>query len=117
MINGYENPTLRPGIVKMILNGQNNLDKLIEKIEGKSKRIAVTIPILKLIKKNLKKSNMSNIRKHLIWSTSTLAFTGGFRIHELLSKERQSYDPIEFTQQGLTGNPLYHHPNGGHKYQ
>ena len=94
LINGYENPNLRPGIVKLILNGQNNLDKLMEKIEGKSKRIAVTIPILKLIKKNLKKSNMSNVRKHLIWSTSTLAFTGGFRIHELLSKERQSYDPF-----------------------
>ena len=74
LINGFENP--RSGIVKLILNGQNNLDKL----EGK--RIAVTIPIIKLIKnknKNLKKSNMSNIRKHLIWSTSTLAFTGGFR--------------------------------------
>ena len=94
LINGFENPTLRPGIVKMILNGQNNLDKLKEKIEGKSKRIAVTIPILKLIKKNLKKSSMSNMRKNLIWSTSTLAFTGGFRIHELLSKERQSYDPF-----------------------
>ena len=94
LINGHENPSLRPGIVKLILNGQSNLDKLLEKIEGKSKRVAVTIPILKLIKKNLKKSNMSSIKKHLIWSTSTLAFTGGFRIHELLSKERQSYDPF-----------------------
>ena len=94
MINGHENAMLRPGIVKLILNGQNNLDSLIEKIEGKSKRVAVTIPILKLIKKNLRKSNFNNVRKHLIWSTSTLAFCGGFRIHELLSKERQSYDPF-----------------------
>ena len=94
LINGHENPALRPGIVKMILNGQNNLDKMTDKIEGKSKRVAVTIPILKLIKKNLRKSNLSSVRKHLIWSTSTIAFTGGFRIHELLSRERQSYDPF-----------------------
>ena len=78
LINGHENPMLRPGIVKLILNGQNNLDSLIEKIEGKSKRVAVTIPILKLIKKNLRKSSFNNVRKHLIWSTSTLAFSGGF---------------------------------------
>ena len=78
----------------MILNGQNNIDKMTEKIEGKSKRVAVTIPILKLIKKNLKKSNLSLIRKTLIWAVSTLAFTGGFRIHELLARERQSFDPF-----------------------
>ena len=94
LINGHENPMLRPGIVKLILNGQNNLDKLMEKIENKSNRVAVTIPILKLIKKKLLKSNLDNVRKHLIWSTSTLAFCGGFRIHELLSRERQSYDPF-----------------------
>jgi hypothetical protein len=28
----------------------------------------------------------------LIWSTSTLAFSGGFQINELLSRERQSCD-------------------------
>ena len=94
LINGHENPALRPGIVKMILNGQNNIDKMTEKIEGKSKRVAVTIPILKLIKKNLKKSNLSLIRKTLIWAVSTLAFTGGFRIHELLAREKQSFDPF-----------------------
>jgi hypothetical protein len=44
---------LRPGIVKLILNGQNNLDRIIEKMESKGKRVAVAIPILKLIKKNL----------------------------------------------------------------
>ena len=94
LINGHESPMLRPGIVKLILNGQKDLDKLRRKLENKINRVAVTIPILKLIKKNLIKSNFSNIRKHLIWSTSTLAFSGGFRIHELLSRERQSYDPF-----------------------
>ena len=39
-------------------------------------------------------SHLVFLRKHLIWSTSTLAFSGGFRIHELVSRERQSYDPF-----------------------
>ena len=39
--------SLRPGIMKLILNGQNNLDKLMERIESKSKRVKETIPILK----------------------------------------------------------------------
>ena len=34
------------------------------------------------------------MRKTLIWAIATLAFTGGFRIHELLSRERQSYIPF-----------------------
>ena len=29
----------------------------------------------------------------MIWSVATLAFSGGFRIHELLSRERLSFDP------------------------
>jgi hypothetical protein len=91
LINGHESPTLRPGIVKLILNGQNNMDKLMETLQAKRKRVAVTIPILKLIKKNLSKSNFDKVRKNLIWTTSTLAFTGGFRVHELLARERQLF--------------------------
>ena len=68
LINGHENPALRPGIVKLVLNGQNHLDKLTETLENKSKRVAVTINILKLIKKNLIKSNFDNVRKRLIWA-------------------------------------------------
>lgn len=94
LINGHESPALRPGIVKLILNGQNNMDKLMDTLQAKSKRVAVTIPILKLIKKNLSKSNFDKVRKNLIWTTSTLAFTGGFRVHELLARERQSFDPL-----------------------
>ena len=41
LINGHENPALRPGIVKLILNGQNHLDKIKDDIEAKSKIIAV----------------------------------------------------------------------------
>jgi hypothetical protein len=66
----------------------------MDNLKSKSKRVAVTIPILKLIKKNLSKSNFDKVRKNLIWTTSTIAFTGGFRVHELLARERQSFDPL-----------------------
>ena len=62
LINGHENPALRPGIVKLILNGQNHLEKIKDDIEAKSKRVAVTIPILKLLKKNLGKSDFDKER-------------------------------------------------------
>ena len=93
LINGHEIPALRPGIVKLVLDGQNHLDKIRDTLSDKSKRIAVTIPILKLLKKNLIKSDFEKDRKLLIWSVASLAFCGGFRIHELLSKERLSFDP------------------------
>ena len=93
LINGHKIPALRPGIVKLVLDGQNHLDKIRDTLSDKSKRIAVTIPILKLFKKNLIKSDFEKERKLLIWSVASLAFCGGFRIHELLSKERLSFDP------------------------
>ena len=40
LINGHESPALRPGIVKLILNGQNNMDKLMDTLQAKSKRMA-----------------------------------------------------------------------------
>ena len=46
-----------------------------------------------MLKKNLAKSSLEKERKFLIWSVATLAFCGGFRIHELLSRERLSFDP------------------------
>ena len=112
LISGHENPALRPGIVKMVLTGQNHLDKLKDSIENKSKRVAVTIPILKLIKKNLLKSEFAENRKNLIWSTATLAFSGGFRIHELLSRERLTFDPTST----LLGKDLILNENDKHPH-
>ena len=39
------------------------------------------------------KCDLDKERKFLIWSVATLVFCGGFRIHELLSRERLSVDP------------------------
>ena len=52
--NGFECPALRPEM-KLILNGQNNLDKLMDKLQAISRKVAVTILKLKIVKK-LKKN-------------------------------------------------------------
>ena len=85
LINGHENPALKSKIVKLVLSGQMQLEKLADQFGNKPKRVAVTMHILKLIKKNLIKSNFDYFRQHPI--------CGGFCIHELLARDRQRYDP------------------------
>ena len=49
--------------------------------------------MLRLFKAELKESSLENSDKLLIWAVSLLAFMGGFRIHELLSKQVTKFDP------------------------
>ena len=53
----------------------------------------MTTPIMELVKKLLTLSILPLEMKRLVWVISCLAFHGSFRIHELLSREEQSYDP------------------------
>ena len=59
LINGHDDPALRPGIVNLI--------------EAKSKRVAVTITLLKLLKKNLVKCDLDKERKFLLVPMGVLA--------------------------------------------
>ena len=79
---------LRPEIVKSILKGH-------AQGEGSKRvpRMAMTLPVLKLLKKLLTLSGFSLEKKGLIWLISVLAFHGSFRIHELLSREEETFDP------------------------
>ena len=81
-------PNLRPEIVKSILSGHANDDK-----RKQIPRLAMTTPIMELVKKLLTLSILPLEMKRLVWVISCLAFHGSFRIHELLSREEQSYDP------------------------
>ena len=85
--NGVLPGNLRPDIVQAILKGHSNND-----FTQKPPRLAMTIPVMKLLKKLLTVSDMSLERKRLLWAISCIAFHGSFRIHELLSKEEKSFD-------------------------
>ena len=71
---GYNDPTLREPIVKMILKGQDNWDKLQDRINGKRGRLPVTIKMMKLMKRNLIKVGWSVQEKRLFWSVATLCW-------------------------------------------
>ena len=85
---GFFPGNLRPDIIKSIIKGREQ-----QELKTKIPRLAMTLPILKLLKALLKKSNMSLERKRLAWVICCMAFHGSFRIHELLSKKQNTYDP------------------------
>ena len=86
--NGYLPGNLRPELVKSILKGQ-------EQQESRTKipRLAVTLPILKLLKTLLKMSTLALEKKRMIWAVCCMAFHGSFRIHEILARYQTTFDP------------------------
>ena len=81
---------LRPAIVAAILKGKENGENMSG---NKVPRLAMTVPVMKLMKALLAASKLALTRKRMVWAISCLAFHGSFRIHELLSRESNTYDP------------------------
>ena len=80
--------SLRPEIVKSILKGHEQ-----EVLKRRIPRLAMTMPIMNLLKKLLTKSKMELSKKRLVWAICCLALHGSFRIHELLAREELQFDP------------------------
>lgn len=100
-------PILRSDLVKQILDGRLHLDHINSSLDNKPRRLPVTPTILRLLKIELKAADYEREDKRLLWSIATLAFAGGFRIHELLSVQEDMFDPL-FTLLGsdVTLKPL-----------
>ena len=90
---GFAVPALKPDIVKAVIEGTAQSEKIKDRLKEKPERLAVTPATLRLIKHELKKSNWPIARKRLVWLVCTTAFNGSFRIGELLSQESTQYDP------------------------
>ena len=89
---GYFAPTLRPDTVKLLLRGRGNHDALLAR--SQPGRLPVTLEVMELIRLTLRLDRSKDDKeKAVIWAICTLAFTGGFRIGELLSKKARSIDP------------------------
>ena len=95
--NGYLPGNLRPELVKAIIKGK-------EQQEAKTRipRLAMTLPMMKLLKTLLQLSNLTLEMKRLIWVVSCMAFHGSFRIHELLARNQSVFDP----ETTLLGNDI-----------
>ena len=89
---GFFAPSLRPDVVKLMLTGRGHEDARIAR--SKPGRLPVTLNVMELIRLTLRNDKRRDEKeKLLIWSVCTLAFTGGFRIGEILSKRARTIDP------------------------
>lgn len=89
---GFYSVLLRPQCVKNLLRGRAHQDALEER--DKPKRLPVTLGVLELLRLALKcDRSMASEEKLVIWAIATVAFHGGFRLGELLSKKARSIDP------------------------
>ena len=93
MKDGHSVPVLRPDIVQSILRGAANKDELTKKLLGKPPRLCMTITKMELLKCQISMPDMSLSKKRLMWLVSTLCFNGSFRIHEICSREKNTFDP------------------------
>jgi hypothetical protein len=89
---GMEPPTIRSATMNLILKGKKNAENIDNRREGGSKRLPVTMNVLRLIKEKIRTWNKSTETKLLMWAVSTLAFHGAFRSGEILSKKEQTFD-------------------------
>ena len=89
---GFKDPFVRDPMVKLILKGQDNWDKLQDRLGGKLGKLPITRNIMMLIKKNLIKKDWPKSDKRLLWAIFTMAWSGSFRIHELCSRKEKEYD-------------------------
>ena len=86
--NGFMPGNLRPDIVNAIIKGREQ-----ENNKGKVPRLAMTLPVMKLLKSLITNSGRSLESKRMLWAVCCLSFHGSFRTHELLSRDQESFDP------------------------
>ena len=94
LASGENLPLLRTPLIKQILEGKKHLDSIDKRLHLKPVRLPVTPDVMKLLKGEIKDSGLDPELKLLLWSVATLAFSGAFRIHELLARKESSFDPI-----------------------
>ena len=94
MLQIYTPVWLRPEIVKQITRGACNRDQLVKRMEGKTGKLAVDPSMMKILKNKIGLSNLRKSRKRIIWAVSTVCWGGAFRIHEMLSRNSEDYDPL-----------------------
>ena len=88
---GVDIPLIRSDLISQVLKGQSHLDSISSK--HKPTRLPVSPTILRILKLEINNSPLSKLDKRLTWLLCTLAFHGSFRIIELLSKTKRTFDP------------------------
>ena len=90
--SGFAEGVLREPLVKLILKGQANVEKIENLLGRKRGKLPVTISVMKLLKVRLGKVRWPMWEVRLVWAVMTMAWSGSMRIHELLSRKKGSFD-------------------------
>lgn len=93
LCQGHNKVDLGGDLVSHVLTGLEQEDRLRDKQGGKRDRMPVTLDMMKAIRVNLRRMQWALGRKRLVWAMAALAFSGSFRVHELLSHSKTRYDP------------------------
>jgi len=92
-------PWLRPEVMRSALTGAANRDQLRKRLSGKKGRLPITPEVMRVFLTALKESNLSIFVKRLVWVSACWCFAGAFRVHEVLSKEPNTFDPTVTLQE------------------
>ena len=112
--SGFSEGVLREPLVKLILKGQANMEK-VEKLVGVRKgKLPVTINIMKLLKVRLAKVSWPMWEVRLLWAVMTVAWSGSTRVHEILSRQKNMFDvqttllwkDVKFKKVKMEGNDV-----------
>ena len=90
--SGFAEGVLREPLVKLILKGQANVEKIENLLGRKKGKLPVTVSIMKLLKLRLGKVCWPMWEVRLVWAVMTMAWSGSMRVHELLSRKKSSFD-------------------------
>ena len=93
LCEGFDKAELSGNLVSQVLTGLEQEDRLNDKVIGRRSRMPVTLDIMRAIRVNLRRARWDLPRKRLVWAVAALAFSGSFRIHELLSHFTARFDP------------------------
>ena len=83
-----------PDVINQVIKGACNRDQLQKRFQGKKCMMAMTQELMLKLKHNLANCCMRKSKKRIIWSVATLCWGAALRIHEALSCDLRSYDPL-----------------------
>jgi hypothetical protein len=99
LVKGIDPPNIRSAAVRMILKGKSHMDSIEDRAEPKTKRLPMTLNLMRLLKAKIRVWDQPEDKRLLTWAVCTAAFHGSFRIHEILARESKTFDP-DFTLLG-----------------
>lgn len=91
---GMDVSSLRPPIVSLILKGREHWENIEETLRNKTVRTAVTLKVMKYLDRKIFISNYPEEKKLMLKLICRLLFCGSLRVHEVLAKTKDIFDPL-----------------------